>query len=163
MTEIQIEDLHQWLQDHRKEIDYVYLEWRWETTVMFESDTYYGVVDGESRYPLYHKFYGWNLDEEYSFAGNVEDAISFAEGYTCWDGHTFQYDSGVLFAEEDAIDYANEYPDDADTLDTVNMANVSYFGLYYHYWDHNGNQRDAVYKGPLHKWGDDKDEEEGVQ
>ena len=61
------------------EVKKVILIWAWEAE--YYSSNAMGIF---SAYTHEH-----HIDQEYSFEGDREDALEFAKGYDCWDGHDF--------------------------------------------------------------------------
>lgn len=61
-----------------------------------------------------------NLDEEYSFFGDREDAIRFAESYDCWDGDDFVLlkvsNGSVLYGHRDECDMQTSWNDGYDHI-----------------------------------------------
>lgn len=150
MTKIEVESLYDFLKEHENEIDYVVLTWTWPLVVEFESG-FYGTVYGEERYPLYHRFTGTRIDEEYSFAGNVKEALEFADSYDCWDGHEIEFENGIVFGENEGYDPdADEFPDDEESLKEVGVYDIYYAGLYYHWRDSRGNYSTRWYNPNYH-------------
>lgn len=58
-----------------------------------------------------------NLDDEYSFYGDREDALAFAHGYGCWDGHTFAILNGdTLYGYNEELDTQTSWNDGYDHI-----------------------------------------------
>lgn len=140
-----IDDLHEWLTDNKDCIDYVTISWIIEKNIVAESG-YFGKDTGKE-FPLYHRFIYDETDREYSFYGNVENAIEFAARYDCWDGQEFEFENGILAAEVRVEDtWEAELIEDLDSAH-----NIEYCGLVHYVIDHRGNQRTSWYFGPTTK------------
>lgn len=136
-----IGDLRQFLTDYKSQIDYVCLTWIWEETAIIESN-YMGRVNGCLQ-PLYYEFDYDRIDEDYSFFGNVEDAIEFAENYDCWNGSELYCEDGIVAGEIRERGSEHDY-----TRDIFNYGvNIDYIGLVYYYYDSKGNSKTSYYIG----------------
>lgn len=139
-TQIEPDCLADWLEENKKEIDWVSLEWSWNATIEIESNfvgTYYGGKD----IPLYHRFSAQRIDYEYCYEGDVEGAIEFAKNYGCWDGKTLDFCNGIVIGREDAWDPdADEFPDNGkDLAESMDFYDITYHGLYYYTRDSKNN------------------------
>lgn len=136
-----IGDLRQFLTDHKSRIDYVCLTWIWEDKATLDS-SFMGLIDGYPQ-PLYHEFIYDRIDEEYSFIGNVEDAIEFADQYDCWNGAELDYENGIVAGE-----IREEGTEEEDIRNLIKYGiNIDYIGLVYYYLDLRGNNRKSLYNG----------------
>ena len=131
---IEINDLHEYLKEHRDSIDYVSLEWIQTRNYAMLDTKYYG-SDGNGGWDqLYARFRYDLLDLEYSFFGTVQEAIDWTKGYNHWDGCTFEIGSGVVIGY-----YENENPepdlceDDPEVFNDEEVHNIKFLGLYYFY------------------------------
>lgn len=150
MTKIEVESLYDFLKEHENEIDFVVLTWTWPETVEMDSG-FYGTVYGEEHWPLVHRFSCTRIDEEYSFAGEVKDALVFADSYNCWDGHEIEFENGIVFGEYEGYNPdQDEYPSKADTLSDIGVYGIYYMGLYYHDRDSRGNYHTRYYNSTRH-------------
>lgn len=119
---IKIEDLHAWLVEHKDQIDWVNLRWTWSPNYI-DCETNY-VADGGDYdgFSVYAVFESMMIDDEYSYAGDIEGAIKFAEGYRCWNGKEFTLKCGIILeGEHDAYNadcrYREEDMDSEEWLD----------------------------------------------
>lgn len=138
---IEVEDLHEFLTDNERDIDYVCLTWIWEDTAILESD-FMGQVNGRLQ-PLYHEFVYDRIDLDYSFVGTIEDAIAFADLYDCWDMSELDYENGIITGE---IREEGTKDNDIEDIDRHGI-DISYIGLVYYYDDLRGNSKTAYYNG----------------
>lgn len=157
---ITVDDLEKFLKEHKDEIDYVYLEYAWEPKYYQKLASVKGVdAQGHQRY-LYHRFACTEIDSEYSYAGDVEGAIRFAEDYACWDGREISFDDGVVFAKHKQVDWdSEEHPCDLhhdNGLDDLGNIDVEYMGLFYYDRRHEA----CYYDGPLARARDDREANE---
>lgn len=64
-----------------------------------------------------------DIDEEYSFFGDREDALKFADGYDCWDGDDFVLmpisDGYVLYGYRDEYDEQCSWSDGYDHINGI--------------------------------------------
>ena len=109
--------LYDFLVGNKDKIEYVNLIWTWNEMKLVESDKC--LVMNENEYPseIYMAFDVTILDLEYSFTGSYEDALSFADSYSCWDGREedFKIVDGILECKHEG--YNPEYyyhPKDLD-------------------------------------------------
>lgn len=92
--------------------------------------------------PLYHEFVYDRIDSDYSYIGNVEDAIDFADEYDCWDRQELDYENGIIIGE-----IREEGLKDKGIWDIYkDGVNIEYIGLVYYYNDR-GNCKTAYYNG----------------
>lgn len=139
-VKVEVESLHDFLTENESNIDYVCLTWIWEDRAALESD-FMGRINGCIQ-PLYHEFVYDRIDSDYSYIGNVEDAIDFADEYDCWDGQELDYENGIIIGE-----IREEGLKDEGILDIYkDGVNIEYIGLVYYYNDR-GNCKTAYYNG----------------
>ena len=143
-VKMEIGDLRQYLTDFKSQIDYVCLTWIWEETAILES-SFMGHINGCLQ-PLYHEFIYDRIDKDYSFIGNVEDAIEFAEKYGYWDGAKVYYEDGIVTGE-----IREEGSEDEDIRNLIKYGvNVYYLGLVYYCHDLS-NCKTFFYNGKLER------------
>ena len=155
MTKVELKgSLLDFLEENKENIDYVVLNYRWSPYYYVGDSSFYGDVwtqkYGVDKWPLTHCFTGDEIDEEYSYIGDVEGAINFAEGYGCWDEETLELDNGVLIGEKEEWNYQEEYAGDLENMDSVDVINIQYCGLVYF---HDNKRR--YYKGPIYRKNED--------
>lgn len=156
MTKVELKGtLLEFLEENKDKIDYVVLNYRWSPYHYEGESSFYGNVlslkHGLEKWPLYHRFIGDEIDEEYSYIGDVEGAINFAEGYGCWDEETLELENGVLIGEKKKWNYQEEYAEDLEDMNTLNVINLQYSGLVYSDEDY----KKRHYKGPIYRRNED--------
>lgn len=137
---IEIEDLHQYLIDNTDKIAYVYLDWTWfPKTVRIRTNE--ATEDGIF---LYANLVGKQIDEEYSFYGPVDAAITYAESYDQWNGKEFELYSTILIGKhtEDVWHMAEDFTSHDET-ELEDMIDVKFTGLSYY------GEKNKVYYYPL--------------
>lgn len=140
-----IDDLHEWLTDNKDCIDYVTITWIIEKQMVKESG--FNGKDAGKEFPLYHRYFYDETDIEYSFYGDIEDALKFAANYDCWDGQEFEFENGILAAEV----RVEETWEEENIKDLYSAYNIEYAGLVHYIIDRRGNQRTTLYTGPTTK------------
>lgn len=86
------------------EVKQVVLFWTWDS---YYYTSYASIFEG---YVDERK-----LDLEYSFYGDREDALEFAKGYECWDGHDFAILNGdTLYGYNAEVDEQTSWHDGYD-------------------------------------------------
>lgn len=156
MTKVELKgSLLDFLEENKENIDYVVLNYRWSPYHYEGESSFYGDVwspkYGVEKWPLYHRFIGDEIDEEYSYIGDVEGAINFAEGYGCWDEETLELVNGVLIGEKEEWNYQEEYAEDLEDMNTLNVINLQYSGLVYS----DEKYKKRYYKGPIYRRNED--------
>lgn len=126
---LDIEDLHEYLVQHKDEIYYVALTWTWAPTYI-DVETDREVDAPGSRYdgyPIYAVFSCDEIDGEYSFYGTIDDAIEYASKYDQWDGQDcFELDGCVLHANYVAENVQSEWHDDEDDIHDADKINIDF-------------------------------------
>ena len=126
---IEIEDLHQYLLDNKDKISYVYLNWTWiPKTVRIRTNEV-----TEDGFFLYAEFVGEDLDDEYSFYGPIESAITYAQSYEQWNGKEFELYGPILMAYHvEDVWHMQEDLSSHDETDFEDMVNVVFHGFCYY-------------------------------
>lgn len=114
---IEIDDLNEYLMQHKDDIDFVVLQWTVNPNYAQVETNNYGIDRDGYKYRLYARF-SFNVNDlEYSFAGSVEDAIKYTSNYNQWDGCDFTLEDGILMGEYDAYHGdAEEWPKEGSDL-----------------------------------------------
>ena len=147
MTKIEPESLVDWLEEHKDEIEWVSLEWDWNETYE-KYASFYGCDTDRERIFLYHRWNARRLDIEYSYEGEVEGAIEFANNYDCWDCKTLEYTNGVLIGRENGYDPdADDFPRNPEEMKDTEVTDIEYEGLFDYERDHRGNSHAYPYEG----------------
>lgn len=152
-----------WVKAHKDQIGYVILDYIVAEPVEAESRLIGVHRDGKGYDTLYHLFDVKRFDMEYSFAGSVEDCISFLDSYCIWDGiieERATIKDGLLYCthENDTQYYENwigEYDPNEVYLETHHR------GLHYFKRDepHHIDERDYLKIIPWEQRPREEDEE----
>lgn len=143
--------LYDFLEDHKDEIDYVQLDYKWSPYIAVIETGYYFFNHGYKQ-ELYREVSFSKIDAEYSFYGDVEGAIEFAKNYSVWDGTTIAMDDSILLGEQDNYNYNYDAdtPCEASDLEGLDSIEISFEGYVYfdHYKLHRYSER---FNGPMYR------------
>lgn len=159
MTIVELKgSLEDFLKENKEQIDWVVLNYKWGPYYYVADSSLYGVYTTRRRSeeirPLYHLFCSDQIDEEYSYIGDVEGALEFADSYQVWDEQILKLENGVLIGNGYEWNYQEDYNKKPEDIDGMEVINLEYCGLIY--FDIQGKRR--TYNGPIYR----KNEEDGT-
>lgn len=130
----EVPSLEEFLEEHKGQIDYVMLTYKWGPYVaVIETDSYF--VDKRGNIHNLYRFAMYDMiDEEYCCFGSYEEALEFSKNYNVWDGLTLTLDGTILTADHIAYDYYfdDDQPNSVEELARSTSINIRLKDLVYY-------------------------------
>lgn len=149
----EVPSLEEFLEEHKGQIDYVMLMYKWgpyvaviETNSYFLDDT--GRIHNLYRFAMYDE-----VDEEYCCFGSYEEALEFSKNYTVWDGHNLTIDGSILTGDYTAFnyDFNYEHPNNVEELARSTSINIKLQDLVYYSPRGKLHTYDPKQDGPIYR------------